>query len=302
MSRFISHCREAQQVLPCDVFSEGINIIGGAPKVGKSTFLLNMALSVATGDLLLGRRSLIRGKVLYFALQDSIGRIESRIERILPPGTKRPDGLKVITEWTSISELDVLLAAHKGVRLVAVDSLTHVKITTKNEGLTPHDLDYYVVDGLRRLAHKYSVPVVVTHTLVKGHAKNSIESFTGSYGITGAADGLQIIEHKKNANRFVLHLFGRDVPSWRLDLNFDKCNLRWSLDGWNAETTADNVCRVLLEDAVSMRVEAIAAILNQPTATISRHLKQLVGRDEVIRFPDGKYASRLAQKLSEVLS
>ena len=62
---------------------EGVTILAGKPKVGKSWFALDLALALAGGRYVLGDIHLMDGNVLYAALEDNERRLRSRVERIL---------------------------------------------------------------------------------------------------------------------------------------------------------------------------------------------------------------------------
>jgi RecA-family ATPase len=52
------------------VLAEGLNLLAGAPKLGKSWFALNVAAAVARGGMALNKISVEQGEVLYLALED----------------------------------------------------------------------------------------------------------------------------------------------------------------------------------------------------------------------------------------
>ena len=56
------------------MISIGLFILAGAPKVGKSWLALDMSLSIAKGEKVLGRETKC-GTVLYLCLEDSYARI-----------------------------------------------------------------------------------------------------------------------------------------------------------------------------------------------------------------------------------
>lgn len=51
------------------LFAQGLYILGGSPKVGKSWLALQLCLAVCTGTPFLGRPTR-QGEVLYLALED----------------------------------------------------------------------------------------------------------------------------------------------------------------------------------------------------------------------------------------
>ena len=60
---------------------EGISMLGGAPKVGKSWMVLLLALQVAKGEPLWNLPTK-QGTVLYLALEDSQSRLQDRVNRL----------------------------------------------------------------------------------------------------------------------------------------------------------------------------------------------------------------------------
>ena len=83
------------------IVCEGLSLLAGPPKVGKSWLSLDLALSVA-GE---GRRSELipvrPGPVLYLALEDTPRRLKSRIG-ILLGDRSIPAGLDIAIEWPTL--------------------------------------------------------------------------------------------------------------------------------------------------------------------------------------------------------
>ena len=81
----IAKGKEIRADLLCraELIPEGVTILAGKPKVGKSWLALDLALALAGGRFVLGDIHLIEGDVLYAALEDNERRLRSRIERIL---------------------------------------------------------------------------------------------------------------------------------------------------------------------------------------------------------------------------
>ena len=57
---------------------EGLTLLAGKPKIGKSWLLLHAAIAVARGEFALGNVHCIEGDVLYCALEDGPRRLQSR--------------------------------------------------------------------------------------------------------------------------------------------------------------------------------------------------------------------------------
>ena len=73
------------------LISEGVNLLAGPPKVGKSWLGLGLGLDIAAGRPALGSLPVEAGPVLYLALEDTPRRLQARIrtalgDRPAPPG------------------------------------------------------------------------------------------------------------------------------------------------------------------------------------------------------------------------
>src|SRR5215212_9694952 len=68
--------------------AEGLTLLGGKPKLGKSWLLLGTAIAVATGGYALGSIEVEEGDVLYLALEDNKRRLQLRLKQLLPTGRK----------------------------------------------------------------------------------------------------------------------------------------------------------------------------------------------------------------------
>ena len=64
-----------------ELVAQGLYILAGAPKVGKSWLALDMCLSIAKGESVLGQKTL-QGTALYLCLEDSYVRIQNRLYEI----------------------------------------------------------------------------------------------------------------------------------------------------------------------------------------------------------------------------
>ena len=77
---------------------QGLCILGGSPKVGKSWLVLDLCVHVAQRSPLWGL-DVTRGDVLYLCLEDSERRIQERLNTITD---NVPDGMYFATGCTSI--------------------------------------------------------------------------------------------------------------------------------------------------------------------------------------------------------
>src|SRR5688500_17230922 len=85
------HFAEPRWAVP-GVVAEGVTLLAGAPKIGKSWLSLNISTPVACGGTALGRVAVDGGDVLYLALEANPRRLQSRLTKVLA-GTAAPDRL-----------------------------------------------------------------------------------------------------------------------------------------------------------------------------------------------------------------
>ena len=75
-----------------DILHEGLTILAGKPKKGKSYFALDMSLAMAVGRLAFRRFPTKQQRVLYISLEDGERRLQTRLLKIQPNLT-HPGGL-----------------------------------------------------------------------------------------------------------------------------------------------------------------------------------------------------------------
>jgi len=204
-----------------ELVPEGLSILAGAPKLGKSWMALEMALAVASGGRFLGALPVEQGPALVLALEDGQRRLRDRMEMLLGPGEPFPRDLHVWLDKPSrlLDELDEHLADEPETRLVIIDTLGKVRPPSPAGGPTYAD-DYRVAGSLQRFAIERGLAVLVVHHTRKGRGDDFVEGVSGTYGITGAADAVILLDRDRGADGALLHVTGRDLRddlAWRLD-------------------------------------------------------------------------------------
>jgi RecA-family ATPase len=112
------------------VLPEGLTILAGKPKLGKSWLALDMALAVAAGGDVLGREC-IQGAALYLALEDNQRRLQRRLNRV-EPHLSWPFDLELHTQWPRLDQggqkaIRDWITTHENAKLVIVDTLAVVR-------------------------------------------------------------------------------------------------------------------------------------------------------------------------------
>lgn len=215
------------------VLPEGLSILAGRPKGGKSWLAMMVAICVAVGTLCLGARSVAPRPVLHLALEDTRRRYRDRALMQLPAiGATAPATLEVRTSWPRAGKGGLLRLAewfkdHPG-GLVIVDTLAKFRDPPSGRG-SSYDEDYHAVSELKALADQNDGAVLVIHHTRKGAAEDPFDEVSGTLGINGAADSLMVLDRQRGADSAALYLTGRDLADATLSLTWDGCKGLWSL-------------------------------------------------------------------------
>jgi RecA-family ATPase len=279
-----------------ELLPEGLTLLAGKPKTGKSWWALNVALAVATGGLALGRIRCEPGRVLYLALEDSPRRLKQRVDALLR-GT-RPEGLdrlELATSWPTLDQggLERLEARLKAeLRVVVLDTLARVRGRTDGrENL--YQADYGALAPLADLARSHQVAILAVHHLRKAHAEDILDLVSGSAALTGAADSVLLLRRARGSEEATLFVTGRDIEEQELALRFaDRC--LWVLQGPAQQVAATREQQEALRTVQALGGEAspkeVAQVLGiSPTAARLR-MARLAQEGFLVVTTRGRYA------------
>lgn len=222
------------------LFPEGVSLIVGRPKIGKSWLCQQIGCAVAHGTVTLvadaGNAPAPHGDVLYLALEDNQRRLKRRGTKYF--GTDRacwPTRLQVATEWRRLDEggLDGIGEWCRDVdepRLVIIDTLQRVR-APKLQGQSDYDADMEATAGLMRLAAQHSgLSVLINHHDRKQDAGDVFDTVSGTLGLQGGVDTIAIL--KKSGQGMTLHIKGRDLEDdVEKAMFFDKDSCHWEIRG-----------------------------------------------------------------------
>ena len=209
----------------------GAYILAGAPKIGKSFLVAQIAHHVSTGQDLWGYK-VHQGTVLYLALEDDESRLQRRMFRMF--GVEGTSSLHFATSAKMIGggldeQLEKFVREHSDTKLIIVDTLQKVREAVSDS--YSYSSDYEVIGKLKQFADRYGVCVLIVHHTRKQPAGDSFEMISGTTGLLGCADGALLMQKEKRTDsKATLEVVGRDQPDQRLYLSKDQENLVWGLD------------------------------------------------------------------------
>ena len=260
---------EPTHFLVDELIPEGLHILAGAPKIGKSWLALWLCLCVAQGQALWNFAT-TQGEALYLSLEDSFQRIQTRLFDLTedaPPTLHfaiMADTLKHGLE----QQIEQFLTEHPTTKLVVIDTLQRVRGTGSDSNLYAND--YQDIGLLKKLADKRHIAILLIHHLRKLHDDDPMNMISGSTGLSGAADSTFVLQkNSRLANIASLHCTGRDIPDRTLKLELDEDDHVWKLlaDSKTCSTTSK----------ISMlQIEILLSELLQKEAEISAPAKALL--------------------------
>jgi hypothetical protein len=245
---------------------EGLSLIIGAPKIGKSWWALNTCLAAAAGGVALGHIPVGQPRpVLYLALEDSDRRLQSRCRQLLGDEAI-PPRFEYLTRIGSpgeiISTLTAWLGRHKGEQpFVIVDTLGKV-MPLALQGESTYQRDYRITSELKQLADDEPGSAIgVNHHDRKASSDDFVDHVSGTNGLAGGADTILVLSRDRNEQAGLLRVTGRDVPEGEYALTFT--GAQWQLDGADLAAAAAAASTARVTAGLGDRSAAIIAYIGE---------------------------------------
>ena len=213
----------------------GTYIFAGAPKLGKSFLMAQLAYHISTGTPL-WNYPVRKGSVLYLALEDDYRRLQERLYRMF--GTQISDNLHFSVSANQIGkgldeQLKGFINTHPDTNLIIIDTLQKVREMCGDN--YSYASDYEIIARIKRFTDQYGVCVLLVHHTRKQNADDKFEMISGTTGLLGSADGGFILQkEKRTSNKATLEVSGRDQPDQKFHLSRNPQTLLWELE--TAET------------------------------------------------------------------
>lgn len=281
---------------------EGLTLIAGSPKLGKSWFVLGIGIAVASGGLAFGTIVVEQGAVLYLALEDSHRRLQSRLEQVL-----RDDAAPVALEFRTdlprlddggIIEIKAWLETHPNARLIIIDTLARVKPRAlKNSQV--YDADTEAFAPLHHMALEHGVAVLVVHHTRKAKDDDIFNTISSSTGLTGIADAMLVLQRVRGEATATLNVTGRDLEEKEVAMQFDPETALWKIlgDAKQYETITPERKAILGVLTTPLAPIEIARLLNRDSSSTRKLIFGMKNAGLVHRGKDGKYSRGALQAL-----
>jgi RecA-family ATPase len=241
---------------------EGVLILAGRPKIGKTTLLRQIAVCVSSGTALWGSPC-EQADVLFLSLEE--GQKLMR-KKLLAAGYQGAQVRRILFHWKwrpgafGVGDIRERLKACPAIRLVIVDSLTRFRDAPTRDKPQFHQ-DYEAVRLLADIAKDHpGLSIIVLHHTRKDQGDDAIADISGTFGLSAAADNYMVL--RREGGDFVLHCGGR---YW--DEAQDAFLLRRDAGAWALEGAALAVPLSPMQRRYFDRLQAEGTITTRGMAT-----------------------------------
>lgn len=214
----------------------GTYLFVGAPKLGKSFLMAQLAYHISTGTPL-WNYPVRKGTVLYLALEDDYSRLQKRLYQMF--GTESTENLYFSVSASQLGsgldeQLQNFVREHPDTELIIIDTLQKVREVGGDSYSYANDYD--IIARLKQFADNSGVCLMLVHHTRKQKSDDPYDMISGTNGLLGAADGAFLLQkEKRTANAATLDVSGRDQQDQRLYLNRNPEKLIWELERTEAE-------------------------------------------------------------------
>jgi hypothetical protein len=285
-----------------DILPEGMTLLGGKPKMGKSWLAMGLGISIATGGVALGSKRVEAGDVLYLALEDNERRTQSRLRAVLGADESENNPqlarLHISHSCPRLGQgaedyISVWLGEHPSARLVIIDVLKKIRPTRRGSG-SGYDDDYSDVEPLQKLASRFGVAILALTHLRKASAVDPLDTLNATLGLSGAADNVIAIMRERGNADAVMVGAGRDLIELDLALRWDARTCSWSIMG-DAEEYRLSIERKEILDAMHqlgkpVKPQELYPLLQSKTETAVRGLlAKMCSSGDIVTGASRKY-------------
>ena len=287
------------------IIPTGLTLLAGKPKMGKSSLILNMAIDVALGRKVFDSIPSNPGEVLYLALEDTVGRVKTRVEDILN-SDEAPENCTVFPQggWPRLDQgglekLEKWLEDHPDTRLIIIDTIQKIRKPQKKSGHFYNE-DYEALAPLQELAGKHKIAIIGVHHTRKTKADDVFDEISGTTGLTACADTLAVMTRTTGQADRILAIRGRDIADQKFAFKLSR-DYRWVLAG-DAADFQDTDQRQAICDYLKRancpveRAELMKALEGKIGKGMPVLIAKLVENGSIEKISRGIYASRGYQK------
>ena len=231
-----------------DLLPQGLAILGGSPKVGKSWLMLDWCVRIAKGEKI-WNFPVTQGTTLYVSLEDTASRLQERLLSV----TDEAPNVFFTTFSFKIGEgfeeqIKNFVAEHPDTVLIVIDTFQMIRNTGSE---ISYASDYNEVEVIKKRAEELKITILLVHHLRKQGDSDPFNMLSGTNGLAGGVDTMFVLDKSKRCStNATLYCSGRDIEDREIELSFDKDNCTWNF----VSDSSDNP-EMLLPDDIHQLIE-----------------------------------------------
>ncbi len=170
-----------------------------------------------------------RGTTLYLCLEDTLRRIQNRLDCITDSVPENAYFATVAGTLADDLEAQILqfLREHSDTVLIVIDIFQMIR---SNAGEPSYGGDYEEIQKLKRIADSQRIAILLVHHLRMQDDRDPLNKLSGTTGITGAVDTVFVLDKScRREDAATLVCTGRDIEHRELELRFSKEDFVWKL-------------------------------------------------------------------------
>jgi RecA-family ATPase len=281
-----------------NLIPEGLTLLTGRPKAGKSYMAFDIALSVANGNKFLGRFNSVQGKTLYLPYEDNARRVQGRINDVMN-GLDAPENLLFPSDLQfpkiddgGVEKIHRIIQDIPELRLIIIDTFGSAISQSFSHFGTSYKDDYEFMFNLQKMALDYQVGILLIHHTRKLISENVFDEVVGSTGVTASPDTIMML--RKSRGKVALHITGRDIKESNFEVRFDEDSYHWEIiaDKISFAHTAERQEIVDLFESdpdKELKVKEITDLLGKSRESVSQILTKMKRTNEIL--PGSVYGS-----------
>ena len=206
------------------ILSNGLAILSGDSKIGKSWMVLWLGLKISQGEPVWGLPT-AQTDVIYLALEDNDWRIQQRMQELIDEPPKNLHfGFSCGKLGAELEgQIKGVLEDNPNTGLLFIDTLQMVRDNVSSR-VNAYAQDYKDLSALKKIADDHKMCIFLVHHNRKEHdGSNVFNDMTGSTGIAGVADTCMVLRKENHFNNdAVLNITGRDIEEKQLRMTMRK--------------------------------------------------------------------------------
>lgn len=280
-----------------EILHEGLTLLAGKPKKGKSYLALDMSLSIAVGRLAFRHFPTQQKRVLYVSLEDGERRLQARLHKI-QPNLATPQGLDFLYAFPRLGDgaIEALDHFSQQYQVIIIDVVGRILPTVSSVRKNVSEYQEYteLFGQMQALANENHTALILIDHVRKAGAEDVYDTIMGSQGKWGTADTGLVYERKGEEKDAVLHVAGREVEEQKFVISLMEGHLTFLGKGeaYELDSEQNRIIKVLEEERRPIGAQELMkamGIHEQHYARFRQVLQRLYDADRIGRTKRGQY-------------